>query len=239
MIEADPLLGKVIANYPSNRARLLIPAVIAVGVVAVVLNFTVAAIEAWWAPPLTIILTAGACLLAGWPLLHYWNREVLLYENGFSYREGGRTVYFFFHEIVSLRQRGQQLAYFGGLIRRTTYRIALMTIQDERIVLTNLYQNIVQLGTRLEAKIIPFLAQHVDERLAKGERVAFSDTLQLSQNGLHEGGRNLSWDSFGGYKVQGGQLRLLSRPDGSAWFSLPLGDVDNLAVLINLLKNRA
>ena len=31
MIEADPLLGKVIANYPSNRARLLIPAVIAVG----------------------------------------------------------------------------------------------------------------------------------------------------------------------------------------------------------------
>jgi transporter family-2 protein len=63
MIEADPLLGNVIANYPSNRARLIIPAAIIIGVVAVVLNFTVAALDTWWSPPLTVILMGAVALV--------------------------------------------------------------------------------------------------------------------------------------------------------------------------------
>jgi hypothetical protein len=236
MIESDPILGNVIATYPSDRIRLLLPAGIIIGVAAVVLNFTVAAIDAWWAPPLTIILTSAISLAAGWPVLHLWNREVVLYDNGFSFREGGRTVYFLYHEVSSLRQRGQQLAYFGGLIRRATFRFTLTTIRDERIALTNLYRNIGQLGARLEAKINPLLAPQLDERLSKGEKVPFSDTLRLSRDGLHESGRDLLWDLFAGYAIQGGRLHLLTRPDKSEWFSIALGDVDNIKLLITLLK---
>jgi len=238
MIEADPHLGNVIATYPSDRARLLIPAAIIIGGTAVALNFTVAAIDAWWAPPLTVILMGAVSLVAGWPVLHLWNREIILYDDGFSYREGGRTVLFLYHEIASLRQRGQQLAYFGGLIRRSSLRFTLITIRGERIVLTNLYKNVGQLGARIEAKLNSILTPQFDERLAKGEKVPFSDTLRLSSSGLHEGGRDLPWESFGGYKIQGGRLRLLARPDGSEWFSLPFGDVDNITLLLDLLKRR-
>jgi len=236
MLEADPLLGNVIATYPSNRARLLIPAAIIIGGIAVVLNFTVAAIETWWAPPLTIILMGAVSLVAGWPVLHLWNREVVLYDNGFSYREGARTVYFLYPEIKSLRQRGEQLAYFGGLIRRATFRFTLTTIRDERMTLTNLYKNVGQLGARLEAKINPLLARQIDQQITRGEQVPFSNTLRLSRDGLHEGGRDLPWTAFGGYKIQAGRLHLLAAPGDNDWFSLPLGDVDNIALLLALLK---
>ena len=238
MIEADPLLGNVIANYPSNRARLMIPAAIIIGVVAVVLNFTVAALETWWSPPLTVILMGAVSLIAGWPVLHLWNREVVLYDNGFSFREGGRTVYFLYPEVKSLRQQGQQLAYFGGLIRRATFRFTITTIRDERMILTNLYSNIGQLGARLEAKINPILAPLIDEQLSRGEKVPFSDTLRLSREGLHEGDRNLPWSSFGGYKIKAGRLQLFTHTNGDEWFSLPLAEVDNITLLLSLFKQR-
>jgi len=183
-----------------------------------------------------VILTALVSLVAGWPVLHLWNREVVLYDNGFSFREGGRTVYFLYHEIKSLRQRGEQLAYFGGLIRRATFRFTLTTIRDERMVLANLYRQVGQMGARLEAKVMPILEPQINDQLARGEKVPFSDTLRLSQDGLHESGRHLPWASFGGYKIQGGRLRLLARADGDEWFSLPLGDVDNIPLLLGLLK---
>ncbi len=238
MIEADPLLGNVIAIYPSNRARLMMPAAIIIGVVAVVLNFTVASLETWWSPPLTVILMGAVALAAGWPVLHLWNREVVLFDNGFSYREGARTVYFLYPEVKSLRQRGQQLAYFGGLIRRATFRFTLTTIRDESMILTNLYSNIGQLGARLEAKINPILAPLIDEQLSRNEKVPFSDTLRLSLQGLHESERNLPWSSFGGYKIQAGRLHLFTHSDGGEWFSLPLAEVDNITLLLSLFKQR-
>jgi hypothetical protein len=238
MIESDPILGNVLATYPSDRMRLLLPAAIIIGVVSVVLNFTIAAVSDWWGPPLTVILMSMVSLGAGWRVLHLWNREVVLYDNGFSFREGGRTVYFLYPEVVSLRQQGQQLAYFGGLIRRATFRFTLTGIRGERMVLTNLYRNVGQMGARLEAKVNAVLAPQIDDQLARGEKVAFSDTLRMSTTGLHEGGRELLWDSFAGYAIRGGQLHLLAQPDKSEWYSAPLGEIDNIKLLLNLLKQR-
>lgn len=236
MVEADPVLGAVVATYPADRARLLIPAALVVGVLAVILNFTLAAVPGW-GPPLTVALMTLVALAAGWVVLHYWNREVVLYENGFSYREGGRDVLFHFAEIHSFRQRAEQMAYFGGLVRRVTYRFTLIGLRGERIVLGNLYRRVGDLGLRLEQGIIRQLEPAIRDRLAKGERVPFSDTLRLSADGLHERARDLLWSDYGGYTISGGRLTLLAA-DGSAWFSLPLPEVDNLLILIALLRER-
>jgi hypothetical protein len=236
MIEADPVYGKLLGVYPSDRARLLIPPIMIVVSVGLLLNFTLATVEAWWGPTLTVFITAGVMLAAGWPVLHLWNREVILYEQGFSYREGARTVFFVYEEIRSIRQSGQQLAYFGGLIRRSTLHFTLITVREERMTLTSLYKNIDGLGARLEAKINAVLEPIIRERLAKGEKVLFSDTLRLSNSGLYEGGRELLWTAFGGYRVSGGRLALVARGDESEWFGLPLGEVDNITLLVKLLK---
>jgi hypothetical protein len=137
MIEADPVFGKVIANYPSDRIRLIAPAVVISGVVSVILNVTLAEVEGWWGPALTVIIMASVVLGLGWRVLHFWNHEVVLYEEGFSYREGARPVFFLYHEIMSVRQQGQRLAYFGGLIRRNTYQFTLTTLRGEVMKLDN------------------------------------------------------------------------------------------------------
>ena len=153
VIEADPVYGDALGVYPSDRMRLLVPAVVIIVGVGFLLNFTLAAVQDWWGPTLTVIIMAVVALAAGWPVLHLWNWEIILYTDGFSVREGSRTVFFVYEEIRSIRQSGQQLAYFGGLVRRSTLRFTVITVRDERIVLTNLYIHVEQLASRLEAKV--------------------------------------------------------------------------------------
>jgi Family of unknown function (DUF6585) len=237
MIEADPTLGPVLANYPSDRMRLLIPAVVIVGVVSVILNFTIAEIEGW-GPPLTILIMGAVSLAAGWWVLHYWNREVTLYEKGFTYREGAVDVQFLYAEIASMRQRAEQLAYFGGIIRRVRYRYTLKTIRGEIMTLDNLYRHVDKLAAQIEQKLVDELEPFLASKIEKGESIPFSDTLCLSSTGLQEGGRELAWEQFGGYKTGGGQMTLLAK-DASEWFSLPLPEIDNIPILIHFLREHS
>jgi hypothetical protein len=238
MIEDNPVLGPLIASYPSDRGRLLRPAAFIVVAVAVVLNYTLAEVDAWWGPLLTVILTALMVLAAGWYVLHHWNREIILFEHGFSYREGSRPVFFRYTEIAHIRQRGERLVYLGGLYRRTVYHFVLTTGQGDVIVLTNLYRRIAELGARMEQKVNAVLWPVIAERLAKGETVAFSTTLGLSGRGLHEGERDLAWDTYGGYRIENRQLIVLNQT-GEVWFSIPLTEVDNVTLLLQVLRDHS
>jgi hypothetical protein len=235
MIEDNPVLGAVVASYPSDRGRLLLPAALVTGAVAILLNFTLAEADAWWGPPLTVILMALVALAAGWYVLHHWNREVVLYEDGFSYREGSRPVFFRYTEIATMRQRAERLSYLGGLYRRTVYRFVLTTWQGDVIVLTNLYRRVAELGSRMERKVNAVLWPVIAEKLAKGEIVPFSATLGLSARGLHEGKRELTWSEYGGYRVENRRLTVLNSR-GDVWFSLPLTELDNITLLLNVLR---
>lgn len=237
MIEADPVLGPPLANYPSDRMRLLLPAVLVCGVVSVVLNFTVAEIEGW-GPPLTILIMGAVTMGMGWRALHYWNREIILYDKGFTYREGSKDVYFLYAEIASIRQRAEQLAYFGGLFRRVSYRFTLTTIRGEIMTLTPLYRRVERLGAQIEQKVNEELIPFMTGKLEKGELIRFSDTLRLGDMGLYESNRELTWEQFAGYKIGGGRLTLLAGSENSQWFSLPLPDIDNIPILLHFLRQR-
>lgn len=237
MIEADPVLGHVIANYPSDRMRLLLPAGVVIGMVSVILNFTLAEVDVW-GPPLTILTMGAVTMVMGWRALHFWNREVVLYEKGFTYREGSRDVQFLYAEIASMRQRAEQLAYFGGLFRRVKYHYTLKTIRGEVMTLDNLYRNVDKLAAHIEQKVVEVLEPYFAGKMAKGESIPFSDTLRLSNTGLQEGSRELTWEQFNGYRTGGGRMTLLAK-DGSEWFSLPLPDIDNIPILIHFLRDHS
>jgi hypothetical protein len=234
-VEQDILFGRELGFYPIDRARLLLPAGVIVLLVGVVLNFTIAEVDPW-GPAVTTLVTAAVTFGVGWWVLHQWNREVTLYENGFTYREGSKTVFFTYGEIVSFRLRAERLRYFGGLFRRTVHRFTLLTNKDERIVLTGLYRRIAELGDRLEAAVVAAQRPIAAERLARGERLHFSEALTMSAVGLHEGGRDLPWSALTGWKVERGALLLLEGERD--WLRLPLPEVDNLALLIGLMKER-
>ncbi|NWF69529.1 MAG: hypothetical protein HXY40_10625 [Chloroflexi bacterium] len=235
MIEADPVLGKPLANYPSNRQGPLLVAALVCAAAAVLLNFTLAAVPEWWGPTLTMVLMALLVLAFGWYIVHIWNREVILYEHGFSYREGSNTVYFTYGEIKSVRQRAERLRYFGGLWRRDVYQISVRTMRDEVITLSSMYRRVDELGLRLEKQFNTVRRPVVEEMLKRGESVPFGAALALTANGLTFDQHRLAWAEFAGFRAQGGRLLLLQKP-AQEWQSLPLDEIDNLLLLLDFLR---
>jgi len=236
-IEADPILGQPLANYPSERLRPLIIAGIIGAPVALALGLTTAQVLDWWGPVLTLVIMALVSLGLAWYVLHIWNREIILYERGFSYREGSNTVFFLYEEIASIRLHAERLAYFGGLLRRDVYRFTVTTKQDEHFRITNLYRRAAELGTRLTDQLNRTLGPKIALRLANGETVSFGDTLTIRADGLGESGRVLAWDAFGGYRIGGRKLTLLDQA-GAVWYALPLSEVDNINLLLEVLRER-
>jgi uncharacterized membrane protein YobD (UPF0266 family) len=237
-IDPDPLLGQALANYPSDRLRPLIIAGVIGAPIALALGLTTAQVLDWWGPVLTVILMALVVLALGWYVLHFWNREIILYEQGFSYREGSKTIFFMYAEITSIRLRAEQLAYFGGLLRRTIYRFTVNTREDERFTITDLYRRADELGTRLTERINRTLQPEIARRLAADETIPFGDTLALSSAGLREGGRELAWADYGGQRIGGRKLTLFDR-SGAIWYAVPLSEVDNITLLLDILRERA
>ncbi|MEP7290215.1 MAG: DUF6585 family protein [Chloroflexota bacterium] len=235
VIEPDPLLGQALAHFPSDRLRPLIVAGSVIAPVALALGLTTAQVVEWWGPVLTVIVMAAVALALGWYVLHVWNREIILYERGFSYREGSDTVFIPYDEIASIRQRAERLAYFGGLLRRNVYRFTVTTTEAERFTITNLYRRADELGTRLAERANRVLGPQVTRRLADGSAVPFGDTLSVSAEGLRENGRDLLWADFGGYRLGGSKLALLDS-SGNDWYTLPLSEVDNIPLLLELFR---
>lgn len=234
-VEADPVLGEAIANYPSDRGRALLIAIVIGGAAAVFLNFTLATIPEWWGPALTVAIMAVTALALGWYVLHIWNREIILYEHGFTYREGSNIVPFFYQELRGVRLRAERLSYFGGLVRRNVYAFTVTTEQGDTFTITSLYRRAAELGTRLTEALNRTLRPRLSERLANGDAVAFSDTLRVSHSGLHANDQALRWSEYGGYRVGGRRLSLLDT-DGTVWFSAPLAEIENITLLLDLLR---
>jgi hypothetical protein len=241
VIDPDPLLGAPLDHFPSDRLRPLIVAGAVIAPVALALGLTTAQVVAWWGPVVTVVIMALVALALGWYVLHVWNREIILYERGFSYREGSQTVFFRYDEVASVRQRAERLAYFGGLFRRSVYRFTVTTTEDERFVITNLYRRVDELGTRLIDQVNRTLAPQIAQRLTNGDMIPFGDTLSAGAAGLREGVganvRDLAWADFGGFRVGGGRLALIDAA-GAEWYALPLAEVDNLTLLLELLRQR-
>jgi uncharacterized membrane protein YobD (UPF0266 family) len=231
----DPALGAVISHHPSNRLPPLIVAGIIGAPVMVILNFTLAQSDAWYGAPLTVIIVAALGLALGWYILHIWNREIVLYERGFTFREGSKTIPFLYAEVKSLRLKAERKAYLAGLLRRNVYRFTVTTIRDEQFHLTNLYSDAAELGKHFEGQINPLLRASIHAKLERGESVAFSDTLRLSLDGLSESGRALPWSELSGFRAQAGRLALLDR-SGAVWHSLPFYEIDNLTLLVEQLR---
>jgi hypothetical protein len=57
----------------------------------------------------------------------------------------------------------------------------------------------------------------------------------VSAVGLEDGERRLAWDEYGKYRIGGQQLALLNKA-GEVWFSAPLYEVENITVLLDVLR---
>lgn len=235
-LDDDPLFGKYIAHYPVQRTQLLIQAGIIYALVTLVLQVAFANLDDVTAAIFLITAFSVMAFGLGWYVLHLWNREVVLYDRGFHYREGSKTVPIQYSEIIAMRQRAERVALFG-VLPRDVHQYTLLTKNEELIVLNNRYHRIGELGQRLDKAIVLARRPILEHLLATGETLVFHEKLTMTQDGLHSGGEHLPWDAIHGYRAEGGQF--IIRADSAApWFTGRLEEIDNLTLLFLLLKAR-
>jgi hypothetical protein len=233
MIESDPIFGKVIKNYPSDRVRLALIGGGIYGFVAVVVNFAFLPVDAQTASLAVIIVLAVTALLVGWWVLHLWNREIVLYQRGFSYTEGSRTIFIHFDEITTIRQRAERRVYFSGLVRRTFREVIIKTVHNETIHLNSFYRRLDDFITRLEHITAPLLQARVEHQLAENREIPFSQDLTLKPDGIQAGERFLAWADYNGFQIKEGKLIIEGQ---DTQLSAPLSTLNNLKVLLDLLN---
>ncbi len=246
-LPSHPTLGDPLDNYPSRRLRVLVVGWSVLIAWSALLYFGTWDINTPWIGYVVITTTAVSSLVVGWWILHHWNRELIMYEYGFTYREGSEDVPFLYAEVRSVRVLAEQLAYFGGLIRREHYRVDITSRAGDEIRIDSaLYSRVERLAQRLTERVNAELRPLIVQRVQSGEGVPFADELTLTNQGLQvaaaaiedtEADALLPWDDFGGVNVAQRQLMLRTR-SGAVWYALPLYEVDNLTLLLTLLREQ-
>lgn len=233
-IEDHPALGRYISHHPSRRGVLILRGGLVYTAIVMPLNLIFinddSIVVAILLPSVFII----CALVILWYIAHLWNREVILYERGFTYREGSQLGTFFYQEITTLKANVQRASYFG-VFRRTAYNYILKTQQEEMLTITNLYDEIERLTERLESYIIRDRLPLIRGQMLNGETVPFGEALRASKMGLEYEGRELFWHEIAGYSVRGGYLYIQSQDD-DAWATIQLNEINNILLLVALFK---
>jgi hypothetical protein len=232
------VLGQSLATFPSRRLAALLQGWSVLIGLGILLNFALQEVTAVWVSMVVVFGMGGLGLVIGWRVLHLWNREVILFERGFTFREGSAAIPFQYREIKAIKLQAEQLAYFGGLLRRRVYLITLTTRAGDTLIMNNVYQNIESLADKLPAAVNASLRLTLEETLARNETMPFGDALQMAANGLSTPERPpLLWTDFGGYRIANRQIHLL-HADQQVWASFVLADVENLMLLVEVLRER-
>ena len=89
--DTHPTLGQYVSHHPSNRIRLLLRGAIFYAIPVGVLQSLFWNVSTFTAQRFLPVVFAGIALGVFWYIAHLWNREIVLYEQGFTYLEGSRT----------------------------------------------------------------------------------------------------------------------------------------------------
>jgi hypothetical protein len=232
---ADPVLGKYLSHHPSRRAMLLLQGAIFYAIPTGILQLLTLNLDDQTAATFLPFVFALIGVAVGWYILHLWNREVVLYEKGFSYRRGSVTAYFPYEKIVTMRQSIEKQSFLA--FSRTVYNYLLISDLDEELAINNLYSNTEKLTRSLDALIARARLPHIRQMIADGQAVPFSDGFRISREGLLHDERELFWHEFSAYRIQNSKLILQSK-DNPEWAAIPLKIINNPPLLLALLKER-
>lgn len=239
--EDDPALGEFVSYHPVDRLRLLIIGGGAYALVVIFVQLFFFQLDDETAAIIQPALYALASLAIAWYLLHLWNREITIYDQGFTYREGSHTARIFFMEVVTVRLKAERIFYFG-LIPRDVYRYTLITQEDETLTIDNRYKKVEKLGLALEKAIAQARLPIVEDKIERGDVIEFGLSLALDQRGIDHDRQRLSWADYAGFKTQTGDLVIMQRNQDphahDEWARVKLNALDNAVLLIDLLKRR-
>lgn len=235
IFDTHPSLGAYLAHHPSRRLWLLLRGALFYAVPVGFVQLLTLDVEAPAAQFILPALYAVIGLVVVWYVAHFWNREIVLYSAGFTYREGSHIGDIRYADVIRVREESEQINLFGRFpwIR---YRYMMYTRYDEILRVTNLYAETRKLIDTLNKRITQAQIESARVQLAAGDMLDFGAGLRLSREGLLREDGELLWHEFQGYRVR--NARLWIETQGDAWAEYPVRELDNIVLLLALLKEQ-
>ncbi len=172
--------------------------------------------------------------LAGWAAYKNWNRGVAVYEKGFVWRDRAGLHPWIWEEQASLTAAITR-HYTNGIYTGTTHVYTLLNKQNERLVLTDAYQNVEELASLIEQSIFPLLYDRAAAQYNSGQAVVFGP-VAISKSGIVIGKKTYPWPEVQQVSIQQGFLKVSKRDGG--WFSgasAAASAIPNLRVLLSII----
>ncbi len=235
-IDDDPVLGRYLVHYNTNRMRLLVQVGVIYAICTLVITLATAGLEGTWVNIVVPLLYALVAMPLIWYVAHLWNREVILFEKGFTFRQGSVVAAFPYENIVSTRTTLERIRYFGIVPRqRTVYDMT--SDQGDQMRINDVYIRPLELVDTLERAILKARKPLLARQLARGEQVSFG-SVALNAQGVVDvrDGRALPWGALRSVQVAAGALRIAD--DAGEWAAFPLEGIESVVILLALLKER-
>ena len=173
-------------------------------------------------------------VLAGLEAYAEWVRGAVLYEGGLAYRSR-KGIQTWRWEDVDRFYTAITRHYTNGIYTGTTHVYTLMDRQKKRLVLSDAFRHVEDLGKSIEQSIFPRLYGQAADRYNGGEALEFGP-VSLSKGGIQIGKKVYPWSEVRQVSIQRGILRV-SKKDGG-WFSgaqAAASAIPNLRVLLSIM----
>ncbi|XWX03376.1 DUF6585 family protein [Aggregatilineales bacterium SYSU G02658] len=235
-IDDDPVLGRYVMHFTSHRLRLLLQAGAIYAVSAVIITLATFNLEGTLVDVVVPLLYALVAMPLMWAVAHLWNREVIVFEHGFTYRQGSVVAAFPFLLIARVDVQIETLRLFG-LLPYERVLGQLQSEQGDQIRIDWVFKDGRKLLDLLERGVLRDRLPLLQAQLAQGQEVSFG-ALTLTPDGLRDqDGRALPWAEFIRARVERDSVVIISGSD--VWGRYPERDLHSEALLVLLLKERA
>jgi hypothetical protein len=183
-----------------------------------------------------ILLGLSAYLITH--VLRHVDLHVDFHRDGFVILRSEKYMECRWHEIVKTWYKERTAFDMAGQLGEDLEGKHALTIQRTdgvRLKLTAYLSDFEAVVESILEISKPYLLSAALKSYRNGETVDF-DRMSVSQHGIMNGKKLLSWDDFGSIKIESGRVFVRRRHGRLAWFGIPAHKVANAHVLVDFVS---
>ena len=136
------------------------------------------------------------------------------------------------HNLPGERLIKIEQSLFPESLMKAYYKIR--SYQGKRLIIHYGYDGNIELGNRIENKVVGRLLPQAKQDLEEGRVVQFG-YFKISQHAVSAGKRTLLWEQVGEFSVSNGEVTIKQRGTSLKWIRRAVSDIPNFAVFRKLV----
>lgn len=124
---------------------------------------------------------------------------------------------------------------FPESLMKAYYKIQRYDAQSRMLIVHYGYKGNIELGNKIENKIVDRLLPQAKQDIEEGRIVQFG-YFKISQHGISAGKRTLPWEQVGEFSVSNGEVTIKQRGEPLRWARRVISDIPNFAVFRKLVE---